>query len=464
MNNQTTVASDNTFAILQKPRLGFWEIWNMSVGFLGIQMGFALQNANASRILQTFGANVEQLSWFWLVAPLTGMIVQPIIGHYSDRTWNRLGRRRPYFLTGAILAALGLVLMPNASAFTAFLPSLWVGAGMLMIMDASFNVAMEPFRALVADKLPTDQRTLGFSVQTFLIGIGAVVGSWLPYVLANWFKVEAVAAEGVIPFNVILSFFIGAATLFTAILWTVIRTKEYSPEEQARYMAPLDIEEKSKGILDIFTDFGKMPKTMRQLGLVQFFSWFALFSMWVFTAPALAQHVWGLATDDRSSAAFNEAGNYVGVIFGVYNLVSAAFAMFLPVIAAKVGRKLTHSICLTAGGLGLISIFFITTPEMKWILNISMIGVGIAWASILAMPYAILAGSIPIRKMGVYMGIFNFFITLPQIINAIIGGPIVARLFGNQAIWAIVMAGVAMILAAGFVIFVEDKDDVVVTN
>jgi maltose/moltooligosaccharide transporter len=207
-----------------------------------------------------------------------------------------------------------------------------------------------------------------------------------------------------------------------------------------------------------------MPKTMRQLGLVQFFSWFALFSMWVFTAPALAQHVWGLATDDRSSAAFNEAGNYVGVIFGVYNLVSAAFAMFLPVIAAKVGRKLTHSICLTAGGLGLISIFFITTPEMKWILNISMIGVGIAWASILAMPYAILAGSIPIRKMGVYMGIFNFFITLPQIINAIIGGPIVARLFGNQAIWAIVMAGVAMILAAGFVIFVEDKDDVVVTN
>lgn len=464
MNNQTTLASDNTLAVPQKPRLSFWEIWNMSVGFLGIQMGFALQNANASRILQTFGADVEQLSWFWLVAPLTGMIVQPIIGHYSDRTWNRLGRRRPYFLAGAILAAIGLILMPNASAFTAFLPSLWVGAGMLMIMDASFNVAMEPFRALVADKLPADQRTLGFSVQTFLIGIGAVIGSWLPYVLANWFNVEAVAAEGVIPYNVILSFFIGAACLFSAILWTIIRTKEYSPEEQVRYMTPLDTEEKSKGILDIVTDFSNMPKTMRQLGLVQFFSWFALFSMWVFTTPALAQHVWGLAAGDRSSAAFNEAGNYVGVIFGVYNLVSAAFAMFLPIIAAKVGRKLTHSICLTAGGLGLISIFFVTTPEMKWVLNISMIGVGIAWASILAMPYAILAGSIPIRKMGVYMGIFNFFITLPQIINAIIGGPIVARLFGNQAIWAIVMAGVALLLAAAFVIFVEDKDDTIIAK
>lgn len=462
MNNGTTLATTPT--LVAKPRLSFWDIWNMSFGFLGIQMGFALQNANASRILQTFGANVEELSWFWLVAPITGMIVQPIIGHYSDRTWNRLGRRRPYFLSGAILAAIGLVLMPNASGFTQYLPALWVGAGMLMVMDASFNIAMEPFRALVADKLPTDQRTLGFSIQTVLIGLGAVIGSWLPYILANWFGVEAVAAEGIVPSNVIWSFFIGAAVLVGAIVWTVIRTKEYSPAEQALYTGEPEAEEESKGILDIFTDFAKMPKAMRQLGAVQFFSWFALFSMWVFTTPALAQHVWGLAPSDRSSAAFNEAGNYVGVIFGVYNLVSAIFAIFLPVIAAKVGRKRTHTLCLIAGGIGLISILFVTSPEMKWVLNLSMIGVGIAWASILAMPYAILAGAIPARKMGVYMGIFNFFITFPQIFNGIIGGPVVKYLYGNQAVWAIVTAGIAMIIAGLLVTFVEDKDDVRVVN
>lgn len=460
--NKESAPGVNT-RLVEKPRLGFWDILNMSFGFLGIQMGFALQNANASRILQTFGANVEELSWFWLVAPVTGMIVQPIIGHYSDRTWNRLGRRRPYFLSGAILAAIGLILMPNASAFASYLPALWVGAGMLMVMDASFNIAMEPFRALVADKLPTDQRTLGFSVQTLLIGIGAVVGSWLPYVLANWFGVASTADEGIIPYNVILSFFIGAAVLVLTIVWTVIRTKEYSPEEQAMYTGE-PVETESKGLSEIFTDFANMPTAMRQLGVVQFFSWFALFSMWVFTTPALAQHVWGLPASDRSSAEFNEAGNYVGVIFGVYNLVSAIFAMMLPVIAAKVGRKRTHAICLTIGGLGLMSVLLVTSPEMKWMLNISMVGVGIAWASILAMPYAILAGAIPARKMGVYMGIFNFFITFPQIVNGLIGGPIVHYFYGDKAIWAIVTAGVAMILAAVFVSRVEDKDDVIVTE
>ena len=458
MNSETTIVPNG--ALVPKPRLSFWDILFMSFGFMGIQMGFALQNANASRILQTFGANVEELSWFWLVAPVTGMIVQPIIGHYSDRTWNRLGRRRPYFLAGAIMAAIGLILMPNASAFAAYLPALWVGAGMLMIMDASFNVAMEPFRALVADKLPTDQRTLGFSVQTLLIGVGAVLGSWLPYVLANWFGVEATAEAGIVPFNVILSFFIGAAILVGTIVWTVVTTKEYSPEEQIMYSGEPEVQE-SKGLADIFADFAKMPKTMRQLGWVQFFSWFALFSMWVFTTPALAQHVWGLSPDDRSSSAFNEAGNYVGVIFGVYNLVSAIFAMMLPVIAAKIGRKRTHAICLTIGGMGLMSMYLVTNPEMKWLLNFSMIGVGIAWASILAMPYAILAGSIPAHKMGVYMGIFNFFITFPQIVNGIIGGPMVRFLYNDQAIWALVVAGAAMILAALFVARVEDKDDVV---
>jgi maltose/moltooligosaccharide transporter len=445
-----------------KPRLSFWDIWNMSFGFLGIQMGFALQNANASRILQTFGADVEHLSWFWLVAPITGMIVQPIIGHYSDQTWNRLGRRRPYFLTGAVLASIGLILMPNSPMFAAYLPALWIGAGMLMIMDASFNVAMEPFRALVADKLPTDQRTLGFSVQTLLIGIGAVVGSWLPYVMTNWFGFNEIAAEGEVPMSLKLSFFIGAGILVSTIMWTVVTTKEYSPEEQEMYADDdADPEAEPARFVDIFKDFANMPATMRQLGLVQFFSWFALFSMWVFTTPALAQHVWGLSADDRSSAAFNEAGDYVGVIFGVYNLVAAIFAMALPVIAAKVGRKRTHAINLTLGGLGLMSIVLVTSPEMKWLLNISMIGVGIAWASILAMPYAILAGSIPARKMGVYMGIFNFFITFPQIVNGVFGGPLVKFLYGGHAIYALVTAGVLMILGAVSVLFVKDEDDII---
>ena len=450
-----------------KPRLSFWQIFNMSVGFMGIQFGFALQNANASRILQTFGADVEHLSWFWLVAPITGMIVQPIIGHYSDQTWNRLGRRKPFFLTGALLAAIGLILMPQSPMFAAYIPALWVGAGMLMIMDASFNIAMEPFRALVADKLPTDQRTLGFSIQTTLIGVGAVIGSWLPYVLTNWMGISNTATIGHAPSNIIISFFVGAAVLVSTILWTIFTTKEYPPEQMAEYEVhdpEMDKIAKSKeksSILDIFRDFANMPATMRQLGLVQFFSWFALFSMWVFTTPALAQHVWGLSPDDRSSEAFNTAGDYVGVIFGVYNLVAAIFAMLLPVIASKVGRRLTHSICLTIGGLGLISIMFVTNPEMKWMLNISMIGVGIAWASILAMPYAILAGSIPARKMGVYMGIFNFFITFPQIVNGIFGGPIVKYLYNEHAIYAIVTAGILMIAGAVSVVFVKDKDDVV---
>lgn len=444
-----------------KPRLSFWQIWNMSFGFMGIQMGFALQNANASRILQTFGASVEHLSWFWLVAPITGMIVQPIIGHYSDRTWNRLGRRRPYFLFGAVMTAIGLILMPNSPMFAAYLPALWVGAGMLMVMDASVNIAMEPFRALVADKLPTDQRTLGFSVQTLLIGIGAVVGSWLPYIITNIFGFNELGEEGSVPFSLILSFVIGAAVLLGSIIWTVVTTNEYPPEMQASFDDHDEETEESKGILDIFKDFAKMPLTMRQLGIVQFFSWFALFSMWVFTTPALAQHVWGLDPTDRSSAAFNEAGDYVGVIFGVYNLVAAIFAMALPVIASKVGRRRTHAINLTIGGLGLISMVFVTSPEMKWLLNLSMIGVGIAWASILAMPYAILAGSIPARKMGVYMGIFNFFITFPQIVNGILGGPIVKFFYGGHAIYALVTAGIMLIVGAVSVVFVKDADDIV---
>ncbi|MFC4872693.1 MFS transporter [Negadavirga shengliensis] len=442
---------------IRTTRLSFWQIWNMSFGFLGIQMGFALQNANASRILQTYGAYMEHLSLFWLVAPITGMIVQPIIGYYSDRTWTKLGRRRPYFLAGGVLAAIGLILMPNASMFTAYLPVLWIGAGFLMIMDASFNVAMEPFRALVADKLPTDQRTLGFSVQTMLIGIGAVLGSWLPYVLAEWVGVSTTASEGIIPQNVFFSFIIGALILVGSLIWTVVRTSESPPDwdhEGTEIITP------GTGLRNIFTDFWDMPKAMKQLGLVQFFSWFALFSMWVYTTPAAAQHVWNLPPTDTSSLEFNTAANYVGVIFGVYNLVSAGFAILLSVIASKVGRKGTHSLCLGAGGLGMASFFLITDPSMKWMLNISMIGVGIAWASILAMPYAILAGSIPARKMGIYMGIFNFFITAPQIVNGLVGGWLVKHLYGGQAIYALLTAGIFLFVAAVSVMFVEDEDDV----
>ncbi len=429
------------------------------MGFLGIQMGFALQNANASRILQVFGADVHELSWFWLVAPLTGMIVQPIIGHYSDSTWTKLGRRRPYFLVGALLASVGLIMLPQADLLIAILPALWVGAGFLMIMDASFNVAMEPFRALVGDKLNVDQRTLGFSVQTVLIGFGAVIGSWLPYVLAEWFNIPNTAAEGKVPLHLILSFVIGAGVLLTTILITVFTTKEYPPEEMEKYIDE-DFYESDEplntNLSAIFTDFGQMPKTMKQLGIVQFFSWFALFSMWVFTTPALAQHIWLLPQDDNTSPAFNEAGDWVGVIFGIYNLVSALYAFLLPSIAAKLGRKQTHALSLLIGGIGLISVYF--APNKFWLIG-SMVCVGIAWASILAMPYAILTGAIPPKKMGVYMGIFNFFIVIPQIINALVGGPIIKFFYGGEAIYALVTAGVLLILGAISVRFVEDPDD-----
>lgn len=442
-----------------KRRLGFLEIWNLSFGYLGVQMGFALQNANASRILSSFGADVHELSWFWIVAPLMGLIVQPIIGHYSDNTWSKFGRRKPYFLVGALLASFGLILMPQAGAFTALMPALWMGAGFLMIMDASFNIAMEPMRAFVADMLPSDQRTLGYSIQTVIIGLGAVVGSWLPYILSNWFGVSSIAAEGEVPFHLILSFIIGAIAIIVTVLITIFTTKEYSPEEldafeKAEGREPI-VEEKAS-LTQIFTDFGNMPKTMKQLGLVQFFTWFALFGMWVFATPAIAHHVYGLSLNDTYSETYQKAGDWVGIIFGVYNGISAIFAFFLPAIALKFGRKTTHAISLICGGLGLISIYFIHDPKL---LILSMIGVGIAWASILSMPYAILAGAIPAKKMGVYMGIFNFFICMPQIINALLGGPIVKYLYHDNPIYAIVTSGVALIIAALFVTRVKDVDE-----
>jgi maltose/moltooligosaccharide transporter len=433
-----------------KPRLSTANIFNMSFGFLGIQFGFALQNSNASGILRNYGADVEHLSWFWLAAPVVGLIVQPIVGHYSDRTWNRLGRRKPYFLAGAILSASALALMPNANILGAIAPLLLIAAGFLMIMDACFNLAMEPFRALVADNLPDSQRTQGFGIQTFLIGIGAVLGSWLPAIL-NYFGVPKEAPEGVVGQNVKWSFYIGAIIFILSILWTVLKTKEYPPKEYAEYHG--QNEEEHKGLSSIFTDFKNMPKTMRQLGLVQFFSWFALFGMWVFTTDTIASHIFGLSIEDKSSERYREAQQWTGVIFGVYNGVSALYALLLPTIANKLGRKKTHALSLLIGGIGLISVFFAPNKEF---LIFSMALVGIAWASILAMPYVILSSSIPAGKMGIYMGIFNFFITIPQILNGITGGPMVKYFYNNQPVYAIVMAGVFMICAAISVVYVYD--------
>ena len=439
-------------AIVQKPMMSFWQIWNMSFGFLGIQFGFALQTGYASSILLKFGANVDNLSWFWLAAPITGMVIQPIIGHYSDRTWTKLGRRRPFFLTGALLSGLALCFLPNASGLAFLISPIIAGAGMLMLMDASFNVAMEPFRALVADNLPDSQHNIGFSLQTCLIGVGAIAGSILPSVLAS--VVPSKAAQGIVPDNLLYSFYIGGAILIGCILWTVFNTREYPPDVYATFHEPdAEVVGKTSGLSEFFSDLANMPKTMRQLGLVQFFSWFGLFSMWVFTTPAIAAHVYNLPATDTSSQAYSEASDWVGKMFAVYNAVSAVYALCLPSIVKKLNRKRTHAFSLTMGGLGLISIFFIHDRNL---LFISMIGVGLAWGSILAMPYAILSSSIPARKIGVYMGLFNFFITFPQIVNGVFGSPIVKQFFNGQAIYSLVMGGCFMLLAAVSVLFVQD--------
>lgn len=433
-----------------KPELSISQVINMSFGFLGIQMGFALQNGNASRILQTFGADVEHLSLFWLAAPITGMIVQPIIGHYSDRTWNKLGRRRPYILVGALLTTITLFLMPNAAVFTTLLAPLWIGAGLLMFMDASINVTMEPFRALIGDNLPSNQRSLGFSVQTFLIGIGAVLGSLLPFILTKYFHVQGTSEAGQVPNNVIYSFYFGGFVLLLTVLWSVFKTKEYTPQELRSFSDTLVVEHETApkfGLRAIASDIGKMPLIMRKLGWVQFFSWFALFMMWVYTTPAIADSVFYLREGNRQDL-YMEAANWVGVLFGIYNGVSALYALFIPRIAKQLGRGKTHALGLSIGGLSLISLFLIKDANL---LILPMIGIGIAWGSILAMPYAILSDHLPAGKMGVYMGLFNFFITLPQIVCGFFGGMIIKYFFHSQSIYGLLLAGVFMLLAAFFV-------------
>lgn len=446
-----------------KSRLSFRELWNMSFGFFGIQFGFALQNANVSRIFQTLGAELDSIAILWIAAPVTGLLVQPIIGYISDRTWHPFwGRRRPFFFIGAILAAIALLAMPNASV-------LWMAASLLWILDASINISMEPFRAFVGDKLPPSQRTSGFAFQTFFIGLGAVIASLLPYIFTNYFNISNTAAEGVIPPSVKYSFYIGAFVFLAAVFWTVFTTKEFPPDDVKKWE-----EEKIKtkgifnGLKEITTGIFSMPKTMLQLAVVQFFTWLAFFAMWIYTTSGIAQNAYG--TTDTTSKNFQDAGDWVGVMFMVYNGVSALAAFLLPVLASKISRRFTHLICLILGGIGLISIFYIKSPTL---LLIPMIAVGLAWASTLTMPYAILAGALPPQKMGFFMGVFNFFIVIPQIVAAAILGYFVNHLFHNQSIYALVIGGVSMIIAGLMNFIVSEKgeetaeeiiDDILVTE
>jgi maltose/moltooligosaccharide transporter len=443
---------DNISIASKKPKLKFWEIWNMSFGFLGIQFGFALQNANVSRIFETLGAEKDSLPILWLAAPVTGLIVQPIIGYYSDRTWiPKWGRRRPFFAIGAILATIALFIMPNS-------PSLWIAAGMLWIMDGSINVSMEPFRAFVGDVLPNEQRTKGFAMQAFFIGIGAVIASILPYVLTNWLGFDNTAADGQIPDSVKWSFYLGGIAFFSAVMWTVFNSKEYPPDD----IEKLKLENSERGVFtglaESFLGIFKMPKTMVQLAFVQFFSWFALFAMWIYTTPAVTEHIYD--TTDAKSAIYNEGANWVGIMFGVYNGVAALAAFLLPQLAKYFGRKGTHLIALFCGAAGLISIFYVNEPNY---LVLSMIGVGIAWASILSVPYAMLSSALPSDKMGYYMGVFNFFIVIPQIVAAGILGFILKNFFNNDAIYALIIGGVSMILAGLLSLWVKDKDEEKIT-
>ncbi|WP_281222224.1 MFS transporter [Photobacterium sanguinicancri] len=437
---------------MEKPRLSFWQIWNMSFGFLGIQFGFGLQNANVSRIFETLGASIDQIPILWIAAPLTGLLVQPIIGYFSDRTWTPLGRRRPYFLCGAIASSFALIIMPYS-------PYLWVAAGMLWILDASINVSMEPFRALVADNLPSEQRTQGFAVQTFFIGIGSVVASAMPYILSNVFDVANTAPAGEVPPSVKISFLCGAVVFLASILWTVFKTKEYSPAEMDKFHAAesgvaSEVQEEKASLKEIMDDLRAMPKTMMQLAVVQFFSWFALFAMWIYTTSAVTSHIFG--TSDTSSALYNEGADWVGLCFAAYNGISALAAFALPWLANRTSRKFVHSLALMIGGVSLASISVIENPQM---LMLNMVGIGIAWASILCMPYAILAGALPSRKMGFYMGVFNFFIVLPQILAAGILGFFTRWAFDGNTMMALVLGGCAMVAAGLFVVFVQDDDE-----
>ena len=487
----------------QKPRQNFAGLWNISFGFFGIQIGFALQNANMSRVFQTLGSSIDDLPALWVAAPLTGLLVQPIIGHLSDRTWNRLGRRRPYFLTGAILSALALFLMPLSPAFGA---PLLFAAAMLWLLDASLNISMEPFRAFVGDMLHTDQHAAGYAVQTAFIGAGAVVGSIFPWFLEQ-LGVSNLAADGGIPETVKWSFWGGGLALFCAVLWTILTTREYSPEQQAAFahaqeaapqhpvralasksyvggavwigaglavMLAVDRLALEKEVLllgallaaygvisgigialarqgrsanmlsSIVGDFAGMPDVMKRLALVQFFSWSALFIMWINTTPVVTQYVFG--STDTTSAAYNEGANWVNVLFTVYNAVAAVAALaLLPWLSRRVGQVMTHSICLTLGAGGFLMFVFVRDATL---LLLAEVGIGIAWASILAMPYAILASNLPQAKLGIYMGLFNVFVVVPQLLVATVMGSIMQAFFPGEPVWTMLFAAASWLVAA----------------
>lgn len=438
---------------MKKPKLSFWQIWNLSFGFLGVQIGYSLQNGNTSRILEALGADVHSIGYFWLAAPLAGLIVQPIIGLSSDKTWTRLGRRIPFIFFGAIVSALAMFFMPNAEYFTYVLPPLIFGAVMLLLMDTSFNVTMQPFRALVGDMVNDEQKNLGYSLQSALINFGAVFGSLLPWILAKAGVANVPAAGEKVAASVIWSFYIGGAILLASVLWTVFRTKEYAPKEHAEYNE-IDLEaENVTEKTSILKLIQNAPKIFWQLGIVQFFSWFALFLMWVYTTRAIANQVWGSEALDPKSIGFNEAGDWTGVMFAFYSAVAALFSLLIPTIAKSIGRKKTYSFSLLMGGIGLASMYFV---HDKTILLLSISGVGLAWAAILAMPYAMLSGSLPADKMGVYMGLFNATITIPQIAAGLLGSTIIA-LFGGFPMAIIVIAGVSMLIAGLAVFFVKEK-------
>ncbi|HVZ98956.1 MAG TPA: MFS transporter [Caulobacterales bacterium] len=494
---------------MTRPPLNFFQIWNMCFGFLGIQVAFGLQNANTSRIFQTLGANIDGIAILWIAAPATGLLVQPIIGHLSDKTWGRLGRRRPYFFVGAILTTLALLVMPNS-------PALWVAALMLWLMDASINITMEPFRAFVGDNLPDRQRTTGFAMQSFFIGVGAVFASALPWMLSNWAHIDNSAPPGQVPISVQLSYYIGAGVLLVAVMWTVFTSREYSPAELASMedAGPGDADaahvprrsagqflaggliwivlgalaaagvfarqlEKelyvlaalvvlfgaaklvagllrrsgatANGFYEIVEDMHNLPLTMKQLAVVQFFSWFALFSMWIYTTPAVAAHFYHSA--DASSPAYNQGADWVGVLFAIYNGVAALAAIVIPIVARAAGRRFAHALNLALGAAGFASFFFISDPKLLWI---PMIGVGFAWSSILSTPYSILSGALPARKMGVYMGIFNFFIVIPQLMAATLLGLILKLGFHNDPLYALAIGAASFLIAAAATFVVKD--------
>ena len=495
--------TDSPSAPTRKPQLSFWQIWNMCFGFLGIQFGFALQNANVSRIFQTLGAPIDDIPMLWIAAPLTGLIVQPIVGYLSDRTWTGLGRRRPYFLVGAVLATLALLAMPNS-------PTLWIAAGLLWMLDASINISMEPFRAFVGDQLPQQQRPTGYAMQSFFIGVGSVVASLLPFALAH-FGVGNTAGPGEVPDTVRYAFYFGGAVLLLSVGWTVLRTREYPPQELHAFdEAPPPPERPARdrvrclligaswmvvgaifataismwaldrqlyvlaaliaafglalllrglvrsggGFATVMDDLDAMPPTMLRLAVVQFFSWFALFAMWIYTTPAVTQLHYH--SNDTASAAYNEGANWVGVLFAAYNGFAALAAIVIPPMTRRWGLRRSHLFNVVLGGLGLISIALIRDPQ--WLL-LSMLGVGFAWASILSLPYAMLSDSVPAAKMGVFMGIFNFFIVIPQLVAASLLGFLIKHLFGGQPAMALVIGGVSLFIAGVCVLWVREPGE-----